>query len=57
VRARNDTWFPLKRAYKLQEFIGGILTIIENAGHLVQQDAPEELTAVLFNWMQSQKKI
>lgn len=53
VWAKNDTWVPVERAYKLQEAVGGSLKIIENAGHLIQMDAPEALTAELMKWLQS----
>ncbi len=52
VWAQNDTWVPVERAYKLQEAVGGSLKIIENAGHLIQMDSPEALTAELVRWLQ-----
>ena len=37
----------------LQEVIGGSLKILENAGHLIQIDAPEALTAELLRWLRT----
>ena len=53
VWAANDTWVPVERAYMLQEVIGGSLKILENAGHLIQIDAPEALTAELLRWLRT----
>lgn len=45
---RDDTWIPDDRAHRLAELIPGArLRLIEGAGHLVQEDAPAELTAAL----------
>ena len=49
--ARHDTWVPVERAAMLQERIGGSLKVIEDAGHLVQLDAPEALTFELTQWL------
>lgn len=51
IWAHDDTWVPVERASKLQENIGGSLRIIKNAGHLIQLDAPEALTAELIVWL------
>ena len=52
IWAEKDTWVPVERAHMLHQRIGGSLKIIENAGHLVQLDAPEELTFELSQWLQ-----
>lgn len=51
IWAQHDSWVPVERAYKLQEVLGGSLKIIPNAGHLIQLDAPEALTAELIAWL------
>ena len=52
VWAQDDTWIPVDRAHRLSELIpGSRLQIIENAGHLVQLDQPEALTATLSAWL------
>ena len=52
IWAVNDTWVPVERAHILQKAIGGTLKLIDNAGHLVHMDAPEELTVELLDWLQ-----
>lgn len=48
----EDTWIPVDRAHRLAELIPGAeLHLIPDAGHLVQLDAPEHLTAVLQRWL------
>ena len=48
----EDTWIPVDRAHRLAEQIPGAeLHLIRGAGHLVQLDAPEHLTAVLQRWL------
>ncbi len=45
-----DDWIPLSRGKKLADKIaGGRLTAIPNAGHLVQDDAPEAIVAAVLN--------
>jgi pimeloyl-ACP methyl ester carboxylesterase len=42
------------RAHRLHELIpGSTLTVVENAGHLIQLDQPEALTAALTEWLTS----
>lgn len=53
IWARNDSWVPVERAYLLQRAIGGSLRIVEEAGHLIQLDAPEALTTELVKWLQT----
>ncbi|MFC4493880.1 alpha/beta fold hydrolase [Streptomyces ovatisporus] len=49
-----DTWIPVDRAHRLAGLIPGAgLQLIEGAGHLVQEDAPARLTAVLQDFLRS----
>ncbi|GAA0561426.1 alpha/beta fold hydrolase [Actinomadura livida] len=44
----SDTWIPVAKAHELATLVPGArLRLIDGAGHLVQEDAPAELTAVL----------
>ncbi|WP_210415472.1 alpha/beta fold hydrolase [Agromyces laixinhei] len=48
----EDTWIPADRADRLQGAIPhASVTIIEDAGHLIQLDAPAALSAELTRWM------
>lgn len=48
----EDTWVPLARGHELVSCIpGSRLRLIEGAGHLVQEDAPAELTAALLDFL------
>ncbi|MCX3062691.1 alpha/beta fold hydrolase [Streptomyces beihaiensis] len=48
----EDTWIPVARAHELAALIpGSQLCVIEGAGHLVQEDAPAALTAVLDRFL------
>lgn len=52
VWGQDDTWIPVDRAYRLQDLIPGArLTVIAEAGHLIQLDQPEALTAALTQWL------
>ncbi len=52
VWGRDDAWIPIDRAHRLHELIPGArLTVIEQAGHLIQLDQPEALTAALTHWL------
>ncbi|KMS73068.1 alpha/beta hydrolase [Streptomyces viridochromogenes] len=52
---RNDTWIPAEKGAELAALIPGArLEPIADAGHLVQEDAPAELTAVLLDFLQRQ---
>lgn len=51
VWGAQDTWIPLDRAHRLQALIpGSSLAVIEDAGHLIQLDAPAALAAELTRW-------
>lgn len=48
----EDTWIPLDRANRLRAAIPhASVRIIEDAGHLIQLDAPAALTAELTRWL------
>lgn len=52
VWGTEDTWVPVDRAARLAEQIPGATTVLlENAGHLVQLDAPVELATTLHGWL------
>jgi pimeloyl-ACP methyl ester carboxylesterase len=52
VWGADDTWIPVDRAHRLAGLIPGAeLRLVPDAGHLIQLDAPEELTAVLHRWL------
>ena len=54
VWGQDDVWIPIDRAHRLCELIPDArLHLIENAGHLVQLDQPEALTAALTSWLSS----
>ena len=56
VWGRDDAWIPVDRAHRLQRLIPGArLTVIEQAGHLIQLDQPEALTAALTQWLVSRE--
>jgi len=45
-----DDWIPIERGRKLAEKLaGGVLTPVPNAGHLVQEDAPEAVIAAMLH--------
>ena len=48
----EDVWIPVDRARRLAAAIPGAkLHLVEDAGHLIQLDAPEKLTATLQRWL------
>lgn len=52
VWGEDDDWIPVDRAYRLQDLIPGArLIVVEQAGHLIQLDQPEALTAALTRWL------
>lgn len=55
VWGTEDTWIPQDRATRLQRLIPqATLALIPAAGHLIQLDAPEALTAELTRWVEGQ---
>ena len=54
VWGTEDTWIPVDRAHRLAALIPGArLDLVPDAGHLIQLDAPEHLTAVLARWLRT----
>ena len=52
IWGRHDTWIPADRATRLAQMIPGAdLELIDDAGHLVQYDAPVHLAVVLHRWL------
>lgn len=52
VWGREDTWIPVERAHELAALIPGAeLEVIDDAGHLVQYDAPVALAMSLHRWL------
>ncbi|MEV8320595.1 alpha/beta hydrolase [Streptomyces sp. NPDC059900] len=50
----EDTWIPVERGHELAKLIPGAeLRLIEGAGHLVQEDAPAELTGGLLRFLRT----
>lgn len=50
----EDAWIPVDRAHRLAATVPDArLRLISGAGHLVQLDAPEALTATLLGWLAS----
>ena len=48
----EDTWIPVDRAHRLAKAISGAeLQLVLEAGHLIQLEAPEQLTAALQRWL------
>ncbi|MGW9429482.1 alpha/beta fold hydrolase [Streptomyces decoyicus] len=50
----QDSWIPVAKGHELASRIpGSRLRVIEGAGHLVQEDAPAELTAALSEFVRT----
>ncbi len=48
----DDQWIPIERGRALQRMIPGAqFQAIPNAGHLVQEDAPEAIVAALLRFL------
>lgn len=51
----DDVWIPPDRAARLEAAIpGSVSTIIDGAGHLVQEDAPAAVTVAIDRWLRGQ---
>ncbi|MEU8490966.1 alpha/beta fold hydrolase [Pseudonocardia alni] len=49
VWGTEDTWIPVDRAHRLTAAVPGAeLHLVPGAGHLIQLDAPEALTALVL---------
>lgn len=53
VWGAQDAWVPVDRAHRLRDAVGGTLTVVPDAGHLVQLDAPVALATELHRWLVS----
>jgi pimeloyl-ACP methyl ester carboxylesterase len=52
VWGQDDAWIPVERAHRLGELIPDArIHLVEGAGHLIQLDRPEALTAALAAWL------
>lgn len=52
IWGRNDSWIPADRATRLADMVPGAdLELIDDAGHLIQFDAPAELGIALQRWL------
>jgi pimeloyl-ACP methyl ester carboxylesterase len=50
----QDDWIPVDRAERLQTLIpNASFALIEDAGHLIQLDAPAQLSAELARWTET----
>jgi pimeloyl-ACP methyl ester carboxylesterase len=48
----QDHWIPVDHAHRLAQLIPrSKLCLVADAGHLIQLDAPEQLTAILQRWL------
>ncbi|MDT0156098.1 alpha/beta fold hydrolase [Microbacterium sp. ARD32] len=57
VWGADDAWIPVDRAHRLHAAMpGSSLAIIPDAGHLIQLDAPEALTAELTRWTEQHRR-
>lgn len=49
IWGEQDSWIPIERGWELARRIAGSsLRVVPEAGHLVQEDAPEEIVAALL---------
>ncbi len=55
VWGTEDTWIPADRAHRLADLIPGArLTLVPDAGHLIQLDQPVHLATTLRAWLAEQ---
>lgn len=48
----DDTWIPLDQAKRLQDLLGGPqLNVVKAGGHFLMEDAPEEVTRHLIDFL------
>lgn len=48
----EDTWIPVDQAHRLQRYVKNAeLRLIENAGHFLMEDAPEDVTRYLLEFL------
>jgi pimeloyl-ACP methyl ester carboxylesterase len=54
VWGTDDKWIPVNRAHRLASVNpGSSLELIEGGGHILQEDRPTELNAILRRWLVS----
>ncbi|MBO0829383.1 MAG: alpha/beta fold hydrolase [Streptosporangiales bacterium] len=52
VWGREDSWIPVDRGVALADAVTGAeLDVVDDAGHLVQYDAPVRLATSLYRWL------
>ncbi len=52
IWGKQDTWIPVDQAARLQRYIGNAdVRLIEDAGHFLMEDAPEEVTRYLLQFL------
>lgn len=52
ICGRQDGWSPLPRHEQMTQMIAGAsLTVIEDSGHMVTMERPQETTAALASWL------
>ena len=52
----EDQWIPVERGHTLQQLVAGArLVRIPQAGHLVQEDAPEAIVAALLGFLPAER--
>jgi pimeloyl-ACP methyl ester carboxylesterase len=57
VWGTDDTWIPVDRAHRLAALIPGArLELVDNAGHLIQLDAPEATATILHGWLRDRTR-
>lgn len=54
MRGEDDQWIPIERGRALHKMIpGALFHPVPNAGHLVQEDAPEAIVAAVMRFLPS----
>jgi pimeloyl-ACP methyl ester carboxylesterase len=52
MRGEADQWIPIERGRALHKMIpGALFHPVPNAGHLVQEDAPEAIVAAVLRFL------
>jgi pimeloyl-ACP methyl ester carboxylesterase len=52
VWGADDTWIPVDRADTLHRLIpGSVLQVVPDAGHLIQEQQPDRLNALIATWL------
>jgi pimeloyl-ACP methyl ester carboxylesterase len=54
IWGREDAWIPVERAVELAAMVPGAeLDLVDDAGHLIQYDAPVHLAMTLHRWLRA----